>query len=415
MKAQLILFAVVAGLTSSARAQVINPPPSGGYTDGAFDPSSSTTKNLALATTGTWDSPSSGNNGVYDPDQWAVVFKYTSVRIRNNVNINFSNHPTTAPVVWLVEGNVTIESGGQVILDGVYGGRGFPTHQPPGPGGFRGGKANAGSGSPGSAGFGPGGGVFPRRGGSHSSAAYSGGVAYGNASIIPLIGGSGGAGEDGGAVDNGGSGAGAILIVANGTVTINGYILARGGTVPDCNRSGGGSGGAIRIVGNSVAGSATYLQAHGQCAGSFGQSSNGRIRIEANTITLSGASNPAFSQLFPLPASGAQFWSDATAPSVRVLTVDGLPVPADPTALFNPPGDVLVNATGPVVVVIQATNVPLTWNVNLRAGLRSGNFYSRDADFAGGDENSSTWTATLDPLPESDYVALQARAAAPTP
>ena len=31
--------------------------------------------------------------GIYDPEKWAVVFKYTTVSIPLNVTVNFANHP----------------------------------------------------------------------------------------------------------------------------------------------------------------------------------------------------------------------------------------------------------------------------------------------------------------------------------
>jgi hypothetical protein len=91
---------------------------------------------------------------VYDPDKWAVVFKYTTIDI--SVNVYFSNHPSGAPVVWLASGDVTIE--GQVNLDGEYGRPYFDFDRPfaeSGPGGFGGGQCS-GTWDQASAGFGPG-------------------------------------------------------------------------------------------------------------------------------------------------------------------------------------------------------------------------------------------------------------------
>jgi hypothetical protein len=48
--------------------------------DGTFAPTANVTVDLSLAPTAGWDSIGSGN-GVYDPDKWAVVFKYASVSI----------------------------------------------------------------------------------------------------------------------------------------------------------------------------------------------------------------------------------------------------------------------------------------------------------------------------------------------
>ena len=84
--------------------------------------------------------------GVYDPNQWAVVFKYSSVIVDGVYTVTFKNHPSHAPVVWLVSGDVTLA--GEVNLDGqpwVY----APALAEPGPGGFRGrfGSLRFGSGS----------------------------------------------------------------------------------------------------------------------------------------------------------------------------------------------------------------------------------------------------------------------------
>src|SRR5437867_4772714 len=57
---------------------------------------------LSAAATATWNTPSPvPGKGVYDPQQWAVVFKYDSVYIAPGRTLTFTNHRTTAPVVWL--------------------------------------------------------------------------------------------------------------------------------------------------------------------------------------------------------------------------------------------------------------------------------------------------------------------------
>src|SRR5690606_6802898 len=121
-----------------------------------------------------------------------------------------------------------------------------------------------------SAGFGPGAGRFPEADGAfHGASAGYGtggmsyasnpelaGLAYGNASIMPLIGGSGGAGGKSTHAWGGCGGGGAILIAAESTVTITGVLTASGGNSGGggVTRGGGGSGGAIRIVGDVIQG-----------------------------------------------------------------------------------------------------------------------------------------------------------------
>src|SRR5262249_23964325 len=76
--------------------------------DGALNITTNTVIDLSKATTGIWsqhNSPNAGN-GVYDSSKWAVVFKYSSVSIAINAMVTFLNHPSHAPVVWLVQSGV---------------------------------------------------------------------------------------------------------------------------------------------------------------------------------------------------------------------------------------------------------------------------------------------------------------------
>src|SRR5687768_18467177 len=60
---------------------------------------------LSQASTGAWDQPGqTPGKGVYDPVKWAVVFKYDSVSIAEGSTVRFLNHPSCAPVVWIVSG-----------------------------------------------------------------------------------------------------------------------------------------------------------------------------------------------------------------------------------------------------------------------------------------------------------------------
>src|SRR5690606_12336124 len=122
--------------------------------DGILHPTSNMTIDLGNAATGAWDDVRAvPGRGVYDPDLWAVVFHYSSVNIPNNVTVRFQNHPSRAPVVWLVSGDVTIS--GTVRVDALDAGGTGGHFGEPGPGGFRGGRGNHGLGQLQSAGFGP--------------------------------------------------------------------------------------------------------------------------------------------------------------------------------------------------------------------------------------------------------------------
>src|SRR5271157_5990859 len=80
------------------------------------------TNNLVIdlnrATVGNWNlnNQTNAGNGVYDPQRWAVVFKYTYVIIYGGATVTFINNSTRAPVVWLVQGDVQID--GTVSLNG---------------------------------------------------------------------------------------------------------------------------------------------------------------------------------------------------------------------------------------------------------------------------------------------------------
>ncbi|MCA8961180.1 MAG: hypothetical protein KDC38_11735, partial [Planctomycetes bacterium] len=71
------------------------------------------------ACVGSWDTPSAvPGQGVYDPELWVVVYKYDSVDIPSGTPpVTFLPHYSGAPVVWLVDGDVTIA--GEVRLDAL--------------------------------------------------------------------------------------------------------------------------------------------------------------------------------------------------------------------------------------------------------------------------------------------------------
>ncbi len=192
--------------------------------DGAFNPPPDPTNvvvDLSQAVTGVWNANNSANagKGIYDPEKWAVVFKYSSVNIPAGVTVSFINHPTHAPVVWLVQGDVAIN--GALNLNGDGGDvRGPEKLVPPepGPGGFRGGVA-------GPAGFGAGlgpGGTDPAGWPGSTSASYA--ATYGNPQIVPLLGGSG-SGGNGSEDARGCAGGGAILIAESHSDQIHTFYI----------------------------------------------------------------------------------------------------------------------------------------------------------------------------------------------
>ncbi len=328
-----------------------------------------------------WDSPSPvAGQGVYDRDQWDVVFKYTTIDIPAGVTITFGNHPSHAPVIWLASGDVTVS--GTVNLDGEDGVSTDPggplTLAQPGPGGFAGGQAGSDPVGPRrSGGFGPGGagrgtecgcggGYASYGGGPFSCGSCLGGPAYGSEYVLPFIGGSGGSGASVGYVGEGGAGGGAILIAASGDITLaeNGMVAACGGD-GGAGGGGGGSGGAIRLIANGVSGQGQLRATHGIGAGPpplnwrGGHGAHGRMRVEAFENTLEDLGSPAFTVGTPAPV-----FPDLP-PALRITQIEAVSAPADPNGGIWTT-DVAIDSWDPVTISIEATNIPEGTTVEVR-------------------------------------------------
>ncbi len=403
MKSQTCLAALCASalFTLCASAQLTIP--SDG-SDGALNITNDTVIDLSQAVTGTWDQDNSANagKGVYDPSKWAIVFKYSSVNIAGHTTgspavlagrtVRFINHSNHAPVVWLVQGNVTIDGivnlrGQDGVFDTVLG----LTPREPGPGGFRGGAVGP-SGQGG--GYGPGGGLFPGNPG--NDGIYLG--SYGNPQIIPLIGGSGGAG--GGQGIPGSGAGGAILIAAAGTVTVTGLIDARAGSVFDAafNHGASGSDGAVKIIASTVSGGGTLNATY-----------RGRIRIE--TAALSPTLK-TFPETIGVPSANPPIiWPAANAPKARVVSVDAVPAPADPSSPLVAAADVAIQNNAPVNILIETRDFPIEGVVQLNIIPKFGARSTLAATRLSGDITLATWRVTTT-LPQG-FVTLQARATQP--
>jgi hypothetical protein len=352
------------------------------------------------------------------------VLNYTSVNIPAGVTVTFKKNTANTPVYLLASGNVSIAgtldlTGKDAKPTGTYGDGAIGDDGLPGvggPGGYdggRGGREDAAQRADiirGGTGLGPGGGpgglegsngCTPGRyyqyvgtGGGYATGAYSNYVytycsasyyiplskAYGSALLQPLLGGSGGGGGRGGTAypgSGGGGGGGALLIAASGTLTVTGTIDATGGDGGGIAGTGvggqgaGGSGGAMRLLAASIAGNGK-LYANGGCinynnsrrqyCGSDGRNdyggSDGRIRLEATNITFNGTVQPAYTADVPGPVFIAE------APSLRIASVAGQAVPANPTG--NADVTLPASTTGPVDVAFQTVNVPVGNTVLLR-------------------------------------------------
>ncbi len=433
----LLLLCVFGTVAQSATAELTLPiSPAAAGSDGVLNVVSANLEiDLSLAVTGTWDmaSPELGK-GVYDPEQWMVVFKYSSVNVASGRTVTFKNHPSRAPVVWLVSGdtgidpnagNVTIA--GTVDLNGKNGTTSLVSAEP-GPGGWRGGRRSVLSpgNTEGSAGHGPGGGGYTSSisfSGSGGSYATVGGAAtealrgktYGNASIIPLIGGSAGAGGRHTGTNNigaGGGGGGAILIAASSLISLNGLVSATGGNGanPGTN-GGGGSGGAIRLVSDTIHGGGALRANQGTSNANWG--GFGRIRVEANDA--SGLVDPGVPPIvFGFPGDPVVVIPPPESPKLTIIDIAGQPTPADPLAALEfPVADVSLANPFPVTVQIEARNMPLDWVVTLRLIPKLGADSRLPATYVSGDETLSFWEVNVQFF--HGFSALQVHAVAPNP
>lgn len=384
IKLILTLAVGLAAFTSQVFAQ-LNIPSDG--SDGALVITNDTVINLGQAVTGNWTNNNTANagKGVYDPNKWAVVFKYSSVVIANGATLTFANHPTHAPVVWLVSGNVT--NNGDLSLDGQYFAANYSDTAEPGPGGFRGGTL-------GMSGFGPGGGSGS---GYYTSPPYT----YGSPQIVPLIGGSGGR-----YYQYSDSGGGAILIASSGTINISGSVHATGGAI-------GAAGGAVRLIAGQLTGSGLIsVQKHIDYQG---DGDAGRIRLEAtNTaglgFSLKPSANPLTILASPFPLT---IWPATNAPIVQVTTISNvnanLTAPVDPKAALGAgQDDLAIATTAPVTIGLQTSNFPTNGTVNVYIKSLSAGQTVLPATWVSGNNNSANWQL-ITTLPVN-HTVIQARA-----
>ena len=400
-----------------------------------------------------FDSGSTGADGAFNPTADTQldlppdgVFNYTTVNIPAGVTVTYSKNGLNTPVTILAAGDVTIAgtidvsgTNGSSVDEGnlalVFG------RVPGGPGGLSGGPGglpvDVNPARRGGDGLGPGAGQGAEpdstdgspcggAGGGYGSAGVdtsgpggcmaTGGSEYGDAGLLPLIGGSGGGGGTGADSSSndipgasGGGGGGAILIACSGTVNVTGAILARGGRGGNLSNStsttyagagGGGSGGAIRIVATTIAGDGA-IEAVGGSGGSNykgpagAKGGDGRIRLEAEHLQTSTLSSPIASIALP------QSVFVAGVPSLRITEVGGVPVPAIPTGVDDVklPG----STANPVIVTFATTDVPLDNTVTLTVTPPDGPSASAQSDVLSGTVDSATATVAVD-LPQGPSV-----------
>ncbi|MCC6142499.1 MAG: hypothetical protein IT368_01710, partial [Candidatus Hydrogenedentes bacterium] len=407
-------IALVLLLVAGGAGATLNIPEADG-SDGPFEPTgASYIVDLSLADdVNNLSDAHTATEGVYLADQWVVVFRYTSVNIPTGTTVTFTNHPSGAPVMWLVSGDVVID--GTVSLDGQAGhpmaNRYFAE---PGPGGFRGGLSRTSTNiADETTGFGPGGGgihLDPGQtllGSYGTVGTYGLGRTYGNTEILPLIGGSGGAGTTNVGYTGGGAGGGAIFIASISQVSIMGSIHANGG---DAGKShAGGSGGAIKIVADAITGSGTLNATGGYSASSaidFSNGGFGRIYLAANSNLITTAGTPAYAA--GVPSDPIVLFPSTLSPKAYAIKLDEVDVPADPRGEGPVNADLGLENIGPRTLTIGTEYInPEGGTVAVRVIPHAGPALPEifAVPVAGGTFAFSTWTATVD-LP-AGYTTIQ--------
>jgi hypothetical protein len=266
-----------------------------------------------------------GSNGSYGPLNITEnttldlppdgVFHCTTINVSAGATLRFNRNPLNTPVVLLAQGDVTIA--GTIDVSGANASGAIPGTG--GPGGFDGGFGGFGPSAPahlGGDGQGPGRGVNieGQRHAAYAAPAGANDRTYGNVLIVPLIGGSGGAGINGNPGVGGGGGGGALLIASNTRITVSGVVRANGGFSP----YGGSSGGSLRLVAPVITGNGSLSSVGG------GSGSPGRVRLDCTdslafrNLTLNGSTTRG-TRMFALPA-GPQ-------PSLHIVSVAGQSIP----------------------------------------------------------------------------------------
>lgn len=267
------------------------------------------------------------------------ILHCTTVSIGQNSVLQFTPNALNTPVFLLAQSNIVIQPNATVTVSGssasgAIGGRG-------GPGGFEGGMGGFGPSAPanrGGDGYGPGRGINAegRRYAAHANVEDSNTNVYGNALVMPLIGGSGGAGSNGNPGQGGGGGGGAILIASSTSILLNGRVTAGPG-----QGIGFGSGGSVRLIAPTGGGNGDIQ------TGLFNRSF-GRVRIDTTdtlafrNLSLSGRTTRGRQMtVFPPVVSSLHF-----------VEVAGQSIPVGAPA---------------AVTVTLPVGAPLTQTVKLRA------------------------------------------------
>jgi hypothetical protein len=352
---------------------------------------------LTLTTPGTIIFDPRTFNPPLDPDG-DNVYHFTTITIGAGVTVRLLGSQLNGPVFWLATGAVQVA--GSIDLNGANGHtitESFASRTPavPGAGGYAG-SIGGNDVSPPLPGSGPGGG--PSGAGAFHGNAGSGSFTA-NIFLVPLIGGSGGGGGQAQGQTTsfgfgGGAGGGAILIASSTSITVNGTIQANGGSSGTTNgfsSGGGGSGGAIRLAAPIVNGTGTLSVQRGSALDGGG--SDGRVRIEDFERAFNGNVVPSTSRIIASPFA-VLLPPPTPVPSVRVVSVAGVPVPPSPTSSITMP-DVTINTPVAVPLAIEARNIPPGTVVELHIYSETGTGQVVNATPLVGTLALSTATATF--------------------
>ena len=307
-----------------------------------------------------------------------LATRTTPVNDGGSLTVSFIKNAANTPVTILIDGNLTIGPGVLLTVSGDTGTNGstnvLGVGGNGGPGAGRGGDGAyqlVNFATVGGAGLRPGGGA----GGSIASTPGQGGpgLFMATSDLLPIIGGAGGGG--GSSTSNasncagggGGGGGGAILIAANGTVTINGTVNADGGDRGSnsnnaCSSAGGpGSGGAIRILANTIAGSGQMnARAGTNISGLRPATSYGAVRLEALTNTFPVSDTDPLAARTPGPGPVFNVFN----PTVAITSVGGQAVAVNPQGVFGGV-DIVLPVPGSTQVVFSTAGVPPGTTVNV--------------------------------------------------
>jgi hypothetical protein len=244
------------------------------------------------------------------------ILNYTTVNVGPSCYLSFSPNVTNTPVTMLATGAVTIA--GRVWV-------GYPTSSyltAPGPGGFYGG-------APGQNGVGPGGGITGKTDGTQN------GKWVGPLGLVPIIGGSGGAGFS----IPGGGGGGAIVIASSTSITVTGSIDASGGAF---SNAGYGANGAIRLVSNSI-----------NVSGQLSDAAVVRLEGPSGAVLYTGSGTP------PVVATINPVIVPVNPPSISITSIGGYAAPSATGASWKTVDLLLpTQLQDPITVIVQGTNVP---------------------------------------------------------